>query len=366
MKFAFFVHSLVSCWNHGNAHFLRGIVRALHNAGHQVHVFEPQDGWSLTQLLTDQGEAGLAPMRRTYPDLKAKSYMQNSNFDELIGDSDVVIAHEWTAPWALHALSRARQNGRFLFLFHDTHHRAVSDPDALHGSWMDHCDGILAFGASLAALYEKNNWHDRIFVWHEAADTSVFKPPAIDALRRGLVFIGNWGDNERNVTLGQFLLRPAQGSGTPLDVFGVRYPASACGTLAAHGAHYRGFIANADVPSRFAHYRATVHVPRSFYVRYLPGIPTIRVFEALACGLPLLSAPWDDCEHLFEPDSFIIAQNTRDMERAMQSILHDDALWQQLSDHGLRQIHARHSCDIRVTELLNIVERLRPREARVA
>lgn len=366
MKFTFFVHSLVSCWNHGNAHFLRGIVRALQNAGHHVRVYEPQDSWSLSQLLSDQGEAGLASMRRIYPDLKARSYTQSSDFDALIGDSDVVIAHEWTAPWALAALSRARQNGRFLFLFHDTHHRAISDPGALHGAWMDHCDGILAFGASLAAIYAKNHWHDRIFVWHEAADTSVFKPPAIEALRRGLVFIGNWGDNERNLTLGQYLLRPAQASGSPLDVFGVRYPASACGALAAHGAHYRGFIANADVPSRFAHYRATVHVPRSFYVRHLPGIPTIRVFEALACGLPLLSAPWDDCETLFEPNSFIMAHHSRDMERAMQSILHDDDLWQHLSENGLRQIHARHSCDIRVAELLDIVARLRPREARVA
>ena len=31
----------------------------------------------------------------------------------------------------------------------------------------------------------------------------------------------------------------------------------------------------------------------------LPGIPTIRPFEALACGIPLVSAPWHDAEHLF-------------------------------------------------------------------
>ena len=33
----------------------------------------------------------------------------------------------------------------------------------------------------------------------------------------------------------------------------------------------------------------------------LPGIPTIRVFEALACGIPLVSAPWQDEEGLFRP-----------------------------------------------------------------
>ena len=34
-------------------------------------------------------------------------------------------------------------------------------------------------------------------------------------------------------------------------------------------------------------FKATVHVPRRPYVKALPGIPTIRVFEALACGIPL-------------------------------------------------------------------------------
>ena len=27
MRFVYFTHSLASCWNHGNAHFLRGVLR---------------------------------------------------------------------------------------------------------------------------------------------------------------------------------------------------------------------------------------------------------------------------------------------------------------------------------------------------
>ena len=29
MKFVLFYHSFASCWNHGNAHFLRGVAREL-------------------------------------------------------------------------------------------------------------------------------------------------------------------------------------------------------------------------------------------------------------------------------------------------------------------------------------------------
>ena len=41
MRLAVFTHSLASCWNHGNAHFLRGVLRELVRAGHEVAAYEP-------------------------------------------------------------------------------------------------------------------------------------------------------------------------------------------------------------------------------------------------------------------------------------------------------------------------------------
>ena len=40
-----FYHSLLSDWNHGNAHFLRGITAELLGLGHEVRVLEPRDAW---------------------------------------------------------------------------------------------------------------------------------------------------------------------------------------------------------------------------------------------------------------------------------------------------------------------------------
>ena len=53
MRVAFFYHSLASDWNHGNAHFLRGVVGELLARGHRVDVYEPADAWSVTQLIAD-------------------------------------------------------------------------------------------------------------------------------------------------------------------------------------------------------------------------------------------------------------------------------------------------------------------------
>ena len=41
MRFVIFTHSLISDWNHGNAHFLRGFATELQTRGHDVAIFEP-------------------------------------------------------------------------------------------------------------------------------------------------------------------------------------------------------------------------------------------------------------------------------------------------------------------------------------
>ena len=103
----------------------------------------------------------------------------------------------------------------------------------------------------------------------------------------------------------------------------------------------------------------TVHVPRRFYVQSLPGIPTIRVFEALACGIPLVSAPWDDAEHLFHPgQDYLTASDGAGMTRHLAALRADPALRATLAAHGLATIQARHTCAHRVDELLAILDRL--------
>src|SRR3546814_10400637 len=98
--------------------------------------------------------------------------------------------------------------------------------------------------------------------------------------RHGVVWIGNWGDDERSAELRNYLLVPCQSTGLDLDIRGVRYPAHALMALRLAGARYHGWIANAMAPAIFARGLATVHVPRRFYVQSLPGIPTIKIGRA--------------------------------------------------------------------------------------
>jgi spore maturation protein CgeB len=360
MKIAYFTHSLASCWNHGNAHFLRGVLRELIARGHDVRAYEPAGSWSLSNLLRDHGEAGLQPYRAAYPELASTAYSTGTDPAALAADADLVIVHEWNEPVLVAAIGAERaRGGRFTLLFHDTHHRAVSDPEAIRTFDLTGYDGVLAFGETLSDVYRRWGWEDRVWTWHEAADTRLFHPPVEEAEREGLVWIGNWGDGERTQELEQFLFQPAQQIGSSLDIYGVRYPDEARATLAQYGVRYHGWAPNAAAPEIFSRHLATVHVPRRYYSTILPGIPTIRVFEALACGIPLVSAPWDDSEGLFRVgQDFLMVRDGEEMARTLHTLREDRALRASLAASGLETIKARHTCAHRVDELLAIVAKL--------
>jgi spore maturation protein CgeB len=363
VRIVYFTHSLASCWNHGNAHFLRGVLSDLMDKGHDVRVFEPQGAWSLDNITRDHGDQGTAAYRKLYPELASTEYGADADLSELTDAADLVIVHEWNEHKLVADIGRLRAQGAtFTLLFHDTHHRAVTDPEALRRFDLGGYDGVLAFGAVLRERYLAAGWARRAWVWHEAADTALFRPLRNEP-ERDLVWVGNWGDGERTDELREFLLGPVRRLGLSAAVHGVRYPDHALAELEGAGIAYRGWLPNHEAPEAFARARATVHVPRRPYVLALPGIPTIRVFEALACGIPLVSAPWEDSEGLFPPGAYLAARDGEGMARSLRAVLADPELRRSLVETGLAAVRARHTCAQRVDELLAVDAEVRERPA---
>lgn len=364
MKIVMFYHSLVSDWNHGNAHFLRGIATELSEDGHEVEVFEPSNSWSRRCLLEDQGSAPVNRFYDAYPQLKANYYdVAHFHPEAVLADADLVIVHEWNTPELVARIGKIRMRHPFVLLFHDTHHRMVTDPDSMANYDLRQYDGVLAFGKVLRDLYLSRKLARRAWVWHEAADARRFKPKPALPKEGDLVWIGNWGDDERTAELEEFLIKPVRELGLKAAVYGVRYPAAARAALARAGIDCMGWLPNFEVPDVFAKYALTVHVPRRPYVEGLPGIPTIRPFEALACGIPLVSAPWSDAEGLFSPgEDFLFAGNGKEMQFRLQHLMNDALAREKLSNHGLETIVQRHTCAHRVTELYSIYQEIKIRQ----
>jgi spore maturation protein CgeB len=359
VKIVMFYHSLVSDWNHGNAHFLRGVASELIARGHDVAIYEPADSWSRQNLVKEHGEPPIAEFHERYPTLHSTRYtLEGLDFSEALARADLAVVHEWNEHELVRRVGQHRRDGGgYRLLFHDTHHRAITSTAQMQGYDLSNYDGVLAYGEVLREIYVQRHWAKRAWTWHEAADTRVFHPLPRAELEGDLVWIGNWGDEERSAELREFLIEPVAALGLKAKIYGVRYPEDARKRLRDAGVEYAGWLPNYRAPEVFARYRMTVHVPRRPYVEALRGIPTIRPFEALACGIPLICSPWDDSEHLFAPgEDYLIARDGTEMKKHMRALLEDKQMARELADHGLKTIRARHTCAHRVDELLRIYE----------
>jgi spore maturation protein CgeB len=361
MRFVLFYHSLISDWNHGNAHFLRGICTELLVLGHTVSVFEPARGWSLSHLLAENGGQAVEQFHAAYPHLRSSFYDSRAlDLDQALDGADVVIVHEWTDPSLVARIGSHRSRSRYRLFFHDTHHRAVSAPEELQAYDLSGYDGVLAFGQVLRDVYMSRGWAARAWVWHEAADIRVFRPlPKTHSEPLDMVWIGNWGDGEREQELQAFLLEPVRDLCLRARVYGVRYPPHALTSLHEAGIDYAGWAPNFQVPGIYAAARTTVHVPRRFYRDQLTGIPTIRMFEALACGIALVSAPWRDTEGLLQSGrDYLLARDGTQMQSHLRALLADAAYARAVAEQGHRTVCSRHTCAHRVRELLAICRQL--------
>jgi spore maturation protein CgeB len=361
-RFAFFYQSLVSDWNHGNAHFLRGLMRALQVRGHQVTCYEQEDNWSLQNLLQVKPNA-LEDFAVQFPDLSFERYPDGPDLEAWlrprVASADVALVHEWNAPHVIQLLGRLCNELGTRSFFHDTHYRVVLDHGYRAQLGLDAYTDILAYSPSIAQRYRElglDRSH-RVHVLHEAADTTVYSPLALPKTT-DVVFVGNYGDGDRSDELEDYVFAPrVELPHLNFTMYGVRYPQPVVERLNnGLDISYRGWLPATQVPRVYSSARIVLHVPRRQYVELLPGTPTIRVFEALACGACLISLPWEDTDHLFEVGKdFAVAHSPAEMRDLIAWLSKDEPARQAFGEHGYRTILDRHTCAHRADDLLNML-----------
>src|SRR5437868_10302163 len=366
LRFRFFAHSWISDWNHGNAHFLRGLVRELIRMGHEVHCYEEIGSWSVANLINEDPEQARKVVEqfwRSFPELDVRFYRNDAGFREFakqeLAGADVVVVHEWNPAEVVNTILSLKRRLGFRVLLHDTHHRAYSNPPAIMQLRLHLFDGVLAFGEAIRRIYTEGFGVAKAWTFHEAADTSNFQPMPGEK-NADVIWIGNWGDEERTRELQEFLIGPATAlRDRKVAVHGVRYPEDAREKLAAAGIEYRGYLPNLHAPKVYGESLVTLHVPRHQYANGLSGIPTIRVFEAMACGIPLLCSPWTDTEGLFHPgEDHLCAADGRAMGAELKRFLSDGSARRQMADNAVKTIRERHTCAHRADQLVQICEEL--------
>lgn len=366
LRFALFCHSIISDWNHGNAHFLRGLIRSLQRMGHSVIALEEEGNWSLSNLLRDHGPATVQEFQRRFPFIDHESYVLGGRahlegwLTDLLQQVDVCLVHEWNPPELVKAIGETASRLGVTAIFHDTHYRALTEPDRIRQMGLESYSAILAYGPTIAEIYRRSVSGPEVVVYHEGADTDLFRPLALPK-SRDVVFVGNWGDDDRNQSTRQNFIDQSRAlPDLSFSLFGVRYPREVLAELQDAGVSFGGWLPNYLAPKMYAASRMTVHIPRKEYLQTLTGTPTIRVFEALACGIPLVSAGWRDNGELFtEGGDYLSVDSPSQMTEALRWLASDLTARERIGSQGRATILARHTCRHRAEELVEVVERLR-------
>jgi spore maturation protein CgeB len=315
MKFVMFQPSPPSNLRRANPAFLQGVAKELVSLGHEVRTPAP-----------------------------------GTDLDMALDGANVVIVHSSTSPGLITALGKRRAaGGRFTLLFRDeSHSRPRND--------LDGYDGVLAAVEAIRELYLAEGWERQVTTWHDAADTTLFRPVPGQRPIMDLVWIGGW-DAPDAADLRKFLLLPVARLGLCARAHGAPFPSDIEAGLSEAGIENGGWLPSNCVPMAYASALMTVHIPRRS-PDVLPGIAASRLFEALACGIPVVSAPWEDADWLFPSDCYLTANDTAEMTAALTVLRRDPGLREEMICHGLGAINARHSCAHRADELLRLIGRM--------
>ena len=297
MRIVFFSHSLLSDWNHGNAHFLRGVVAELHAARprRRASTSRATPGASRTcspSTARRRSTRFRARLSRRSP-ARATTRRRSTSTARSTAPTSCSSTSGTTPTWCGASARTARGTAAIALLFHDTHHRVGHRrPRRWPPTTSTHYDGVLAFGDVLRDLYLRPRLGAARLDLARGGRHPRLPPAPGDRARRATSSGSATGaTTSAPPSCTSSCIEPVRDAAAcTARVHGVRYPDEARAALAAAGIDYAGWLPNFRGAARSSPAIAvTVHVPRRPYVEALPGIPTIRAFEALACGIPLVS-----------------------------------------------------------------------------
>jgi len=348
MKIAFFASSLVSAYWNGAATYYRGIVRAMHERGHEVTFYEPDafdrqkhrdmadPPWAKVVVYSAQSEAGVL---RT---------VEAARGADLVVKASGVGVHDALLEKAVLGL----QGPGTLVAFWDVD--APATLDRVHGDAADafrplipRYDIVLTYGGGepVRQAYRGLGARDCVPVYN-ALDPSTHHPvPPEPRFECDLAFLGNrLPDREARVE--EFFLRAA----AQLPQRRMLLGGSGWGDkpLPAN-VQYLGHVYTADHNAFNCTPRAVLNVSRESMARY--GFsPATRVFEAAGAAACLVTDAWEGVETFFEPGTELLVANDGDAVAEHVRAL-DAARARAIGQAALRRVLAEHTYAHRAAQL---------------
>ncbi len=335
--------SLSSSWGNGHATTYRALLRAMARLGHDILFLERDVPWYAENRDLERPDFCELRFYRDFADLK--------RFTEEIRKADVVIVGSFVPQGVSvgHFVQHAAQ-GITAFYDIDTPVTLAKlrrgDFEYISPSLIPGYDLYLSFtGGPTLRLIEKNYDAPAACALYCSADTDVYRRISVPE-RYDLGYLGTYSA-DRQAKLERLLIEPARrlpqqrfvvaGSQYPIDI---DWPANV-----ARIDH----IPPQEHPNFFSACRFTLNITRADMVQ-VGFSPSVRLFEAAACGCPTISDNWLGLESIFAVEDEILVVETADQVSAiLTNCLERDrlALASRMRDRVLRE----HTAEHRATQL---------------
>ncbi len=345
MKLVVLGLSLSSSWGNGHATTYRALLRSFAARGHEVLFLERDVPWysGANRDLRDPAFATLA----FYKDVSELQRLWRREVES----ADAVIVGSYV-PEGVAVGAWAQQTARGVVAFYDIDtpvtlaKLAGGDHEYLTPELIPGYDVYLSFtgGPTLERLMRRYG-SPAARALYCSVDADAYRPLKADR-RWDLSYLGTYSP-DRQPTLERLLLEPARRAPhLRFCVAGPQYPADIEWPANVERLEH---VPPADHAQFYAASRYTLNVTRADMIE-AGYSPSVRLFEAGACGAPIISDVWDGLETIFEPGSeIILAHRPEAVLEVLQSS--SEAERQTMADAARRRILAEHTAEHRAQEL---------------
>jgi spore maturation protein CgeB len=360
VKLVVFGLSVSSAWGNGHATLWRGLIRALGRRGHHVVFFERDAPWYAASRDLDRLESGTLIL---YPDWEQALPRIRAE----LGGCDVAITTSY-CPDAIAARDLAGELGVARLVYYDLDapvtlaRIAMGEQVAYVADGLGAYDLVLSYtgGPALDALRDRLGAR-RTAPLYGSVDPALHAPAAAPGHEGfDLSYLGTYAA-DRQDTLVELLVEPARRA--PAQKFligGAQYPVE---FPWAPNIYFRRHVPPSDHPHFYAAARLTLNVTRAAMARD-GWCPSGRLFEAAACGVPILSDAWPGLESFFTPGSEILLARDAADTRAALSL--DTAALSEIARRARERVLDEHTSDHRACELERLLDGAAPNTEAIA
>jgi spore maturation protein CgeB len=339
--------AITSSWGNGHATTYRGLVRELVRRGHQVLFLECDRPWYADNRDMPRPPFGRTELYDTPADLAAR-------FTGDITDADLVIVGSYVldgvqiGEWVTATVRRA--GGISAFYDIDTPVTLAKlergDDEYLTPALIPRYDLYLSFtGGPTLRLLERRFGSPRALPLYCSVDPDLYFPEAL-APRWDLGYLGTYS-TDRQPTLDRLLLQPAARlENKAFVVAGPQYPEDIAWPANVERVNH---LPPREHRAFYNAQRFTLNVTRADMIR-AGHSPSVRLFEAAACGVPIISDAWEGIETFLTPgEEILLARTAEDVLAILQELPEERR--RTIGENARRRVLAHHTAAQRAREL---------------